>query len=145
MGRSRSSVALSFKRASAKSLRQAGAVAGGRSGALFVLFSCVTLAAGGAEIAAGEVIFSKWGDLFFKEKGALVILFCIFVITSVLAGILASWISRWALIALPRAGVIMVSKGDRLAEEASAQEEAWTLDQALPKAHNSKKSVSKRL
>lgn len=137
MGRSRSSVALSFKRASARSLLRAGAVALGRSGSLFVLSGCMALAVG------GSVMGSKWSAHLLQETGAAVIF--IFVIAGVPAGVLASWVLKWAIKALRRAGVVMVSKGDRLAEEASAQEEAWALDQALPKAHDSKKSVSKRL
>lgn len=97
-------------------------------------------------IAAGGVgVFSKWGDRFLAEKGAGIILFLIFLIAGILVGVLAASVLKWALAALPRAGVRMVSTGDRLAEETAEQEEAWALDQALPKADGSKKSAIKRL
>lgn len=131
------SIGLAFKRIWAKSLLRAGAGARGRSGSLFVLSVFMALVVAGAGIC---VEGSKWSGQFLGEKGGSIIVLFLFVV----AGVLTSCL-RWAPKALRRAGVRMVSTGDRLAEEVKAQEEAWALDQSLPKASDSKKTASKRL
>lgn len=131
------SVGLALKRVWAGSLVRAGVGARGRSGSLFVLSVFMALVVAGAGIC---VEGSKWSGQFLGEKGGSIIVLFLFVV----AGGLTSCL-RWAPKALRRAGVRMVSTGDRLAEDVKAQEEAWALDQALPKADDSKKSAIKRL